>query len=520
MRLRAGYRYIMGGLVLVLAAGPAWGATFTATVVDADTGARLGGHVYLTLGKKGKKIGEYEGSGFWRGKRCNYASFGPDGFSLTLPDEPCRVWIERGREYVPVVETFAGGAPGTITREVRLRRFIDMNALGWWSSDLHIHRGPERTAEQMQREDVNVAFPLVWWNGPKFADELKRWAAKSTDGRTVRVDDTHVMSLYNMEYERDPHGAIFLLHLKEFVHGEVPPVEKVCLGAIEAGGFVNSAKPIWKCSVETVILGKASMMEVVNNHYLWPAALNMEAWGFERNFAAEWRRYEKEFIGYAKYNCDIYYALLNCGYRLAAVGGTADGVLGTHIGYNRTYVYTGEKQLSVDRWVEALQAGRSFATNGPMLFVKVNDQLPGSEITAKKGETVDVTVAIDVRSPDPLDAVEVIHNGSVAVRLTPRREGSAPYIFKHRHNVTASESGWFAVRAFARVTPDNVALAHTTPVWVQVGDEPVRPTRAEVSALIKRVDWWINWSKQKKPAATETYERLKRVLLKHRERGK
>lgn len=508
---------------LAVVAPPAGAATLEMKVVDAETGAPLGGHFYLTDGKTGKRIGTYTGTGLWHGQRTRYASFDPKGFSLELPSGPSRLWVERGREYLPVVESFTGEESGTVTRTIRLRRFIDMNECGWWSSDLHIHRGPTVTAQQIQREDVNVAFPLTWWNGPKFADDLKAWTAKAEDGRTVWLDKTHVMSLYNMEFEENPHGAIFLLNLPAFLEGSVPPVEKVCLAAGAAGALVNAAKPLWKCSVEAVILGQARMMEVVNNHYLWPAGMNNEAWGFPRNFAPDFRTYHKDFIGYAKYNCDIYYALLNCGYRLSAVGGTADGVLGTHVGYNRTYVYTGEKTLDLDNWLGAVRGGHTFATNGPMLFATVDGKLPGHEIRLAKGGTHEARVKIDVHSPDPLDAVEVIHNGAVAKRVAAPHAATTqtpPFRFETEVTVPITESGWIAVRAFSRVTPDNVALAHTTPVWFEVGDEPVRPRRAEVDALLKRANWWIDWAKEEKPGAVETYQRLKRILLTHRGRAR
>ena len=528
LRIRASLIFSATGLVVGMAlAGPAHSAraaTAAITVVDADTGRALGGHIYLTQGTTGKRpVENLTGRGLWRGSRCNYASFGPEGFSVALPDSPCRLWIERGREYIPVVETFTGRETDAIKRTVRLRRLIDMNAQGWWSSDLHIHRGPTVTAEQMLREDVNVGFPLTWWNQPRFIDDLARWLPRAKDGRSVRLDATHIMSLINMEFEEHPHGAVFLLHLKRFFEGKVPPVEQICLDAVKNGGIVNAAKPLWKCSVETVILGGARMMEVVNNHYLWPAALNAEAWGFPRNFAPEWRTYVPEFIGYARYNCDIYYALLNCGYRLTAVGGTADGVLGSHVGYNRTYVYTGEKSLDLDRWLAALKAGHTFATNGPMLFARIHDRMPGHEVRLEPGRTLRPKITVHVLSPDPIDRFEIIHNGRVVDTVLPPHgeNGKAPYTLAYAKTpIEITESGWIAVRAFSRVTPDNVGLAHTTPVWFQVGDAPVRPTRAEVDALIKRVDWWIDWAREKQPEAGPTYQRLKETLREHRQRAR
>ena len=66
----------------------------------------------------------------------------------------------------------------------------------------------------------------------------------------------------------------------------------------------------------------------------------------------------------------VWYQLLNCGFRLPAGAGT-DAManfasLRGPVGMNRVFVKSGAP-LEHRRWLAALKAGRSFATNGPLL---------------------------------------------------------------------------------------------------------------------------------------------------------
>ena len=53
--------------------------------------------------------------------------------------------------------------------------------------------------------------------------------------------------------------------------------------------------------------------------------------------------------------------------------------------------------------------------------------------------------------------------------------------------VELDESAWVVVRCFERHTEDRVRFAHTNPIFVDFPDSPIRPRKAEVSYLIKRM---------------------------------
>src|SRR3954453_5121150 len=89
----------------------------------------------------------------------------------------------------------------------------------------------------------------------------------------------------------------------------------------------------------------------------------------------------------------VWYRALNCGYRLPAGAGT-DAMtnfasLRGPVGMNRVYVRSGAP-LEHRRWLAALKAGKSFATNGPLLGFTLDGQGLGRELNigARKRELI------------------------------------------------------------------------------------------------------------------------------------
>jgi hypothetical protein len=77
---------------------------------------------------------------------------------------------------------------------------------------------------------------------------------------------------------------------------------------------------------------------------------------------------------------ELYHDFLNLGYKLPASAGSDMPYAGV-LGDVRVYAHVGtEEEFTPDAWFEALQQGRTFTTNGPMIEFMVDGLLPGSEI--------------------------------------------------------------------------------------------------------------------------------------------
>ena len=117
---------------------------------------------------------------------------------------------------------------------------------------------------------------------------------------------------------------------------------------------------------------------------------------------------------------EMWYRLLNCGFRVAISAGTDafTNVVDHYIaGGGRVYVQTGPK-FDYAAWLKGFREGRSFASNGPVIDLKVNEKAPGDEI--QLDAPAEVTVQATVRTQTPLDSVEFIVNGRPRIPSPPR----------------------------------------------------------------------------------------------------
>jgi hypothetical protein len=166
---------------------------------------------------------------------------------------------------------------------------------------------------------------------------------------------------------------------------------------------------------------------------------------------------------------DLYYKFLNCGFKLPVSAGTASGVKSTPLGYDRVYVKLLGK-FGYDEWFRALKAGRSFATNGPMLFLDVNGQEPGGAIVlpaAAKKAAGRLKVHAEASSLGDLDRLEIVWKGRVVKTV---KASDHALSLSADFETDAQETGWFAARALEKPT-ETARFAHTSPVYVQVGSD-------------------------------------------------
>jgi hypothetical protein len=173
--------------------------------------------------------------------------------------------------------------------------------------------------------------------------------------------------------------------------------------------------------------------------------------------------------------------LLNCGLRIPPSAGSASGVLPNPVGYNRVYVHVG-KELTWDKWWGGLRAGRSFVTNGPLLLVAANGELPGQVFTAGPRQAVEVELKGELTTRDTIRFLEIIKDGEVERRVSVEdfaRTGSLG-------TLTFRTSGWFLVRAVAE-NPRTFRFASTAPYYVEVGDAKRRVSKSAAKFFLEWV---------------------------------
>jgi Tol biopolymer transport system component len=180
---------------------------------------------------------------------------------------------------------------------------------------------------------------------------------------------------------------------------------------------------------------------------------------------------------------EVWYRLLNCGFRLPA-GAGIDAManyasLRGPVGQNRVYVKT-EAPLDHRRFLDALAAGRSFATNGPLLTFSLGGKEAGGEIELPAGSHR-LELRASLRSIVPVDHFEVVRNGEDIAALALGADGTAGRVSRE---IEVEHSGWVLLRAWnsnaTHPVRDSLPFATTSPIYVTLGDEPVRsPDDAE-----------------------------------------
>jgi hypothetical protein len=193
-----------------------------------------------------------------------------------------------------------------------------------------------------------------------------------------------------------------------------------------------------------------------------------------------------EVVGFSDHRATekVWHRLLNCGFRIPAGAGT-DAMtnfasLRGPVGLNRVYVKNGP-QLDAARWSEALKAGRTFATNGPLLDFALRPargdgawREPGDQLALPAGRHR-LEARVSLRSIVPVDRLEVVGNGRVvgSVTLTGDRSSADATVM-----LAADRSGWYTLRAYAERPHhpilDLYPFGTTSPIYVAVGDGAVR----------------------------------------------
>ena len=143
---------------------------------------------------------------------------------------------------------------------------------------------------------------------------------------------------------------------------------------------------------------------------------------------------------------ELWYRLLNCGFRIAPGGGT--DVFTSHRGIRmmpggaRQYVETGPA-MNWGKWIERFREGRNFVTNGPLLTFNVNGEPMGAAIRIPAGRPYRAKLSAEISSQVPLRRVEFIQNGNV---IEGQNVPEGARSFRMEKEVAVESSCWFSVR--------------------------------------------------------------------------
>ena len=372
--------------------------------------------------------------------------------------------IYHGFEYKPVVLQIPDDGKVNLSME----RWINMPALGWYSGQTHIHTtdlgSPVQFSEYWplvsQAEDLNASYILTlkgeWDTHAIYANEYPMGFRKA-----FSTSEHHIS--YGEEFRNNPYGHLAFLGLNALIQ----PISTGALG--EVGG------PDYPANAAILDLALAQGANTIAAHFGNFRAARVEqikaGWpstGFEMPVDIALGKIQLAEIEGNGGQTDVWYDLLNCGFKIPATAGPDWFMKDTP----RVYVNLGEQKFTMDNWRKGLQSGNSFITRGPMLFFQVNQKQPGSTLNVKEGQP-QFHVSAKALTPDGPIPVEIVFNGEVILKTT-----------ETSFEVNLEDSGWLAMRCNG---------AHSNPVYINVEGRPAGSAKAAKKFLqiTERLEAWV-----------------------------
>lgn len=367
----------------------------------------------------------------------------------------------------------------------------------WVSGDLHVHMNyggayrntPKNMVAQAEAEDVNVVENLIVNKEQRFPDiayaGMGLDAASQTGRLLVHDQEFHTsywghLGLLDLHrglvmpgYAAYPGTAAASLYPSNSAVADVAHEQRALVGYVHpfddppdveagVGGAAGSAKaPLTNALPADVALGKVDYIEVV---------------GFSDH----------------RTTAEVWYRLLNLGYRLPAGAGT-DAMsnyssLRGPVGMNRVFLPASPATLKLDEgFYPALKRGATFVTNGPLVWFRLNEKTPGGEVKLAAGKH-ELKFSAWLRSIVPVDHLEIVCNGKVA-RTLELKGGRDSGDFSG--TLPIEKSGWCVLRAWSEKAEhpvlDSYPYATTSPVYVTVEGAPISSPE-DAAYFVKWID--------------------------------
>ena len=373
-------------------------------------------------------------------------------FQGELPVGDVYVEVSKGFEFQPIRQKI-NIKPGQRELEITLDRNSNLRASGWVTADTHTHfLTPETAHLEAAAEDVNVINLLAAQWGDLYTNvgDLTGEVSGSSSAETIvwvgSENRQHFMGHISLMGATG--SPIFPMSTSGPSEGYIgdPTVRAMSEWADEAhekGGLAIVPHFPFPHSevIAEVVLGKVDGLEIRDFHVPTMDTFAVHEW----------------------------YRLMNCGYRVPAVGGTDKMSAGMPVGGVRTYAYIGDDELSHVSWSDAVRAGRTYTTSGPLMDFTVEGLRPGDELTLpESGGSVHVTATATCAMP--INKLEIVFNGKVIAQVSSK-DGAKMLAIDE--SIDLPGSGWIAARAVSdlvawHVWPVNFA-AHTSAVYVKAG---------------------------------------------------
>jgi hypothetical protein len=416
-------------------------------------------------------------------------------FQIELPVGEVYVELAKGFEYQPLRRKLHI-EPGQRELRLQIGRAMDLRREGWVTADTHVHFiSPQTAWLEAQAEGLNLVNLLASQWGDLFTN------VGDITGEVSGVSRDDTLIWVGTENRQHLLGHISLLGSKG------SPVFPLC-----AAGPSESylGDPTWTSLAEWADACRQREGVVVMPHFPIPYCEVVADIVLGKVDAVEIRTFFGPTL--SDFGTTEWYRFLNCGYRVAAVGGTDKMSAGMPVGGVRTYAQLRDEDFTFESWARAVRAGRTFTTSGPILGFRVEGRSPGEEIQLPAGGGT-LEVEAWAQSVQPFHELQVVVNGRVVARKETT-EGTTHTRLSAQ--VRLGGSGWLTARCVSRlkvwhVWPVHIA-AHTSPVYVVAGGEELF-SPSDAAYMLTLLDGGLTWLDTLSiPASPEKHQHIREVF--------
>jgi Tol biopolymer transport system component len=412
----------------------------------------------------------------------------PGQCTLTLPTGEARVQVFHGMDYA-VAEQRVTVAKGSSTLTITLKPLRLPARYGQFASaDLHVHMNygghyrntPAHLIEQARAEHLDAVYNLIV-NKEERIPDIDQFTNQP-------LHKAGVLLMQGQEFHSSYWGHLGLLDLND--HFLTPDFAAYRESAFSSPYPYNGAVAVL-AHAQHGLVGYAHPFDEPVDLYKNTKLTN----GLPADVAMGNVDYY-ELVGFSDHRstADVWYRLLNLGFRLPAGSGT-DAManyasLRGPVGMNRVFIAI-KGEATPEKLHEGLKQGRTFVTNGPLRDLDVDGKHPGDEIKLAKATTL--TLHASLRSIVPVDHFELIFNRQVVATFPldgARTQADVSYKLEKGSN----NSGWLVLRAWndhadPRIQ-DIYPYASTSPIYLTIDKQPPR-SPADASYFVNWLDFVI-----------------------------
>jgi hypothetical protein len=383
---------------------------------------------------------------------CTYI---PGETLMKLPVGKVFIEVSKGFEIKPVRKEVTIDQ-NTETVDIEISKVLPWRDRGWVSADTHVHfLSPNSALLEGSAEGVNIINLLASQWGELFTN-IGDFDGKTTIGSREAGGDGEYLVRVGTENRQHVLGHISLLGYE----GDI-------ITPLTTGGPDESAlgDPIETLLTEWAEQCRKQDGIVILPHFPNPRLENAATIVSGNVDGVEMTSWGSLYNGIDPYSLADWYRYLNCGYFVAAVGGTDKMSANTAVGTIRTYARIRDHQeFTFEEWKEAVRRGHTFVSYGPLLEFTVDGKPMGSRMEmSANGGTVDISWNV-ASVTIPMTKVELIVNGEVV----ESQEVSPDKGIGNWHK-KVEKSSWFAILVRGHY-PDRpeIITAHSSPVMVQL----------------------------------------------------